>query len=235
MLEISQFSIGLNIITQRGTTSFDSLGENGLNRLHKPCGPLTRHRMGAASRTDPGAPECFAGIDIAYPRDQFLIEQGRLDRGFPAAQRAGQIFRIEVLRQRFRADRAQMRAVRFAPRRDQIHIAEATCIIEDNPSPIGHLDDDMVVLLDQSPAGIVPRLTGAGGGPRRNGEPPRHAQMREPSFPAVEAGENVFRPPNHFGDNEPGQPLGKVLGQGKAKIGAAGLHPCNALAFERGA
>ena len=78
--------------------------------------------------------ERLTRIDVAQPRDDALIQQGSLERRPLAGARARQGCRIEVVRQRFGAERAQRRVVLQLTGADKVHHAEAPRVIEHDRS-----------------------------------------------------------------------------------------------------
>ena len=80
MLEITEFSVGLDIIAQRRTACHDGLRQDRFDSPGQPVSPPPADRRGEASRRQPSVVKRLADIDVPEPGDDSLIKQRRLDR-----------------------------------------------------------------------------------------------------------------------------------------------------------
>ena len=75
MLEISQLTIGLSVIPERGTPGFDCVLQNLPNGRNERLYPRGADATCLAFWGNTGAVQHLADIDIAKPGDDTLIQQ----------------------------------------------------------------------------------------------------------------------------------------------------------------
>ena len=120
--------------------------------------------------------ERFAHIDVAEPRDDFLVRQRGLERGLLALARMCQHRRVEFVAERLGTERTQQRLAVELGAGDELHHAEASRIVEGNARARGHVEHD--VIMSRVPCTFVIIAAGHGlaasmGDPKRA----RHAEM----------------------------------------------------------
>ena len=99
MLKAPEPAVGALVVAQRRASGLDRLSEHGLHRLDESVdrfrglAGLSRERAGKPQRRDAGAKERLAGIDVAEPCDQALIDEGGLDRRRLALEPVAKPFR----------------------------------------------------------------------------------------------------------------------------------------------
>ena len=86
-------------------------------------------------------------IDVAQPRDDPLVQESGLDALLSPHEGEGQSFGAERAGQGLRPQSAKPRMIVQRTRWDEVHIAEATGVVEpDDHAPVG-FENDMGVLL----------------------------------------------------------------------------------------
>jgi hypothetical protein len=177
---------------------------------------------GMAQGRDTGAVERLADVDVAQPRDDALVQQRGLDRRALAPERAArggrrervaERFGAEVLQQPVRLDVA-VGARSIAPKR------RASLKVMRAPASVSRTTWSCF-----SGAGWAWWKTpgAARSVRRRDDHAARHAEMDDQRLARGQIGEDVFRPAAQPVHARAGQPLGHMLGEGPAQVGAVDL------------
>ena len=154
MLEIAERTVGLPMIAQARSAGLDCLADHVAYRLCQPVAALGRPAIqfddgtGQPFGRKPGLPQRLAGIDIADPRDQPLVEEGGFQRRRLAREQLRDCLPVEPVAGRFDAEAGKARIVGKMIGRDQVHEAEASRVIisdGETPSRIFEVEDDMIV------------------------------------------------------------------------------------------
>ena len=88
--------------------------------------------------------KCFADVNISQPRYDPLIEKRRFDRCVFPPQRAGEVFFVEGIPQRFRSKMLKHPMLIDQSAIRQIHRTETSRIIEGNAGAIRHVKNHIV-------------------------------------------------------------------------------------------
>src|SRR5258708_5272104 len=154
MLEIAEFAGGLAMIAQRRAAGLDRLIQHRVNCIDQTFGVIGRlapgnalalsggnafalsgfgrQRRGQSPRRQMRTKQRLADIDVAEPRDHALIEQRRLQAGLLVGAGARQHRRVEFVAERFGTEAAQERLPLQRMARNDLHVAEAARVVEDN-------------------------------------------------------------------------------------------------------
>ena len=125
-----------------------------------------------------------------------------------ARQRAFQIRAVEILAERLRAHAEERLIVGERVGADQVYAAEAARVVERQKPPLLRFEQEVVVGADRV---------------RLDPPAPRHAQVEDHRVAAIGVDQAIFGTAPERGDARPGQPLAQVVGEGPAKVRAAGL------------
>ena len=91
------------------------------------------------------AKQRLADIDIAEPRDHALVQQRRLQAGLLVGAGARQHRGVEFIAERLGTEALQQRLVLDPVAGENLHVAEAARIVENNRRARRHVEHDMVV------------------------------------------------------------------------------------------
>ncbi len=169
-------------------------------------------------REDAGAEQGLADIDVAEAGDDRLVEQRRLDRGFPAREGVREGGGRKGIVERFGAEAGDQAVGVLRRGRDEIERAEAAGIDEADEGAIVGFEGQVLVRqrggIDRHPAG--------------------HAEMDQHRQRAVEPHEHVFATAAEAFDAGAGEELHEALGDRPAQVGPGEDDPGEAAAFELG-
>jgi hypothetical protein len=87
----------------------------------------------------------LADIDVAKTRDHALVEQRRLQVGLLAGAGTGQQRGVELIAQRLGAESFQERLLLDLRPPHDLHVAEATRIVERDDRTARHVKDDVIM------------------------------------------------------------------------------------------
>jgi hypothetical protein len=80
------FPIGIHVVGDGGATQANRLFQNLLEGSTQNSELFARKAAGTTTRPDAGSKQGFIGINVANPAEQFLVQQGALDRSLPPAK-----------------------------------------------------------------------------------------------------------------------------------------------------
>jgi hypothetical protein len=85
------FAIRIDVIRDRRAAQSDRVSQDLAQRNPQPVELGAGEAVGTASRTNASMKEAFIGVDIAYPGQQRLVEQSRLDVQAPTAKECSEL------------------------------------------------------------------------------------------------------------------------------------------------
>lgn len=152
--------------------------------------------------------ECLAGVNVAKPGDDSLVEQERLDRcrspGEPRAEPAS----VEI--ERLRPKRGERRPVAQRVAGDQIERTEPAGVVERQSPALFGLDQQMIVAADIR--GVDSPMA-------------RHSEVKNHRIAPVSGDQAIFRPPPKARYARPRQALPKVGWNVPPQVETARLDP----------
>ena len=94
-LEKTTDSLGIDVVGDGGSAQADGMFQDVFERKSQALQFSVGETSGTAARPDAGAKEALIGVDVAYTREQLLIEERSFDGELPAAEKRGEFFRAD--------------------------------------------------------------------------------------------------------------------------------------------
>jgi demethylmenaquinone methyltransferase / 2-methoxy-6-polyprenyl-1,4-benzoquinol methylase len=208
MLEIAERTVCLHIVAQRRAAGRDRLAENRADRGDQPCRASRADRGGLTAGRQARAIERLAGVNIAEPGDDALVEQRRLYRRQPAGELPCQKRGVEAGAERLRSQHGQERVPGRLATPQIVDRTEAARIVEADEGAIVELDQHMVVRPGRE-------RSGAGG------DAARHAEVQQQQTVGVQLDQDVFAAAVERADPRAVEPGREIRRKRPAQIAAA--------------
>ena len=97
-LEKAARAFGIDIVGNGGTAEADCALEDFAHGEPEALEFDAGEASGAAARANAGAKEALVGVDVAYPGEERLVEQGRFDREAAATEEGCEFGRLDAER-----------------------------------------------------------------------------------------------------------------------------------------
>lgn len=202
-LEIARQTGGIHVIPKRAASVEDSAFQHLLDLQGQPADLGRGERVGRGGRMNAGREERFVDVDVSQPREESLVEQGRLDGPPRPAEPAGKLVCPD--RQRLGAERIVVGLPEPADATESPRVPQPQLpyILELN-NQVGMRQQRRVIRLNREPAA--------------------HAEVNEPAVAVVQREHDPFSAAidaPHAAANEV-SPQGKPLR--RDEVGAAVRH-----------